>query len=275
LLDLDKATQPIGFIGIPTTGRTNGNKVELTGVMAGNLVSSSELQSVMVLDGYERDYYIDLSEVISIDTRANSISTDYGVTNFYAGYGDIDKRLSFLTYNLNEEGTFTWNPGFTQETQTYLGNQQSGVYGNLESSSTTYANFNYTDTFGSVKLFGQFGFGVTNADFDVSDTMLKSANAMYSTTWTLGAEKNGFGAFVSQPINIESAEMTFSVPTNRTVNGVVVNEDQTINFKSEREIDFTAYYKYNVNNISFKTYVEQRTGAIDGQGVGFDVAYKW
>jgi len=275
LLDLDAATRPVGFIGIPTTGRTDGNKAQLSGAMAGNLVSSKELQSVMVLDGYERDYYIDLSEVISIDTRANSISTEYGVTNFYAGYGDIDKRLSFLTYNINEEGTFTWNPGFTQETQTYLGNQQSGVYGNLESSSTTYANFNYADTFGSVKLFGQFGFGVTNADFDISDTMLKSANAMYSTTWTLGAEKNGFGAFVSQPINIESAEMTFSVPTNRTVNGAVVNEDQTINFKSEREIDFTAYYKYNVDNISFKTYVEQRTGAIDGQGVGFDVAYRW
>ena len=275
LLDLDAATRPVGFIGIPTTGRTDGNKAQLSGAMAGNLVSSKELQSVMVLDGYERDYYIDLSEVISIDTRANSISTEYGITNFYAGYGDIDKRLSFLTYNINEEGTFTWNPGFTQETQTYLGNQQSGVYGNLESSSTTYANFNYADTFGSVKLFGQFGFGVTNADFDISDTMLKSANAMYSTTWTLGAEKNGFGAFVSQPINIESAEMTFSVPTNRTVNGAVVNEDQTINFKSEREIDFTAYYKYNVDNISFKTYVEQRTGAIDGQGVGFDVAYRW
>ena len=69
--------------------------------------------------------------------------------------------------------------------------------------------------------------------------------------------------------------MTFSVPTNRTVDGAVVNEDQNINFKGEREIDFTAYYKYNVSNISFKTFVEQRTGAIDGTGVGFDVAYKW
>ena len=275
LLDLDKATQPIGFIGIPTTGRTNGNKVELTGAMAGSLASSSELQSIMVLDGYERDYYVDLSEVISIDTRATSIASSYGVTNFYGGYGDVDKRINFLTYSLNEEGTFTWNPGITQESYSYLGNEQSGVYGNLENSTTTYANFNYADTFGDVKLFGQFGFGVTNANFDTNNTMLKSANAMYSTTWSVGAEKNGFGAFVSQPINIESAEMTFSVPTSRTVDGKVVNEDQNINFKSEREIDFTAYYKYNVNNISFKTFVEQRTGAIDGTGVGFDVAYKW
>ena len=74
---------------------------------------------------------------------------------------------------------------------------------------------------------------------------------------------------------IESAEMTFSVPTSRTLDGNVVSEDKTINFNSEREIDFTAYYKYNVDNISFKTFIEQRTGFINGTGVGVNVAYKW
>jgi len=275
MLDLNAATMPNGFVGIPTTGRTDGNKAALSGVVAGNVSSNKELQSIMVLDGFERDYYIDLSQVVSIDTRASSVASNYGVTNFYAGYGDANKRINFLTYNLNDEGTITWNPGFTQETQTYLGNQQSGVYGNLESSTTTYANFNYADTYGTYKVFGQFGFGITNADFDTNDTMLKSANTMLSTTWSIGAEKNGFGAFVSQPVNIESAEMTFSVPTSRTLDGNVVSEDRTINFNSEREIDFTAYYKYNVDNISFKTFIEQRTGFINDTGVGVNVAYKW
>lgn len=275
MLDLDKATQPIGNLGIPTTGRTNGTKAELSGAIAGNLNNNAQLASVMILDGLERDYYIDLSEVVSIDTRTNSIAQTGGVANFYGNYGDADKRINFLVYPLNEEGTWTVNPGITQESQSYLGNQQTGVYGNLENSTTTYANFNYANTFGDTKVFGQFGFGVTNASFDTNNTMLESADQMYSTTWSVGAEKNGFGAFISQPINIESAKMTFNVPTGRTINGDVVNEKTTINFTSEREIDFTAYYKYNVNNISFKAHVEQRTGAIDDTGVGLNVAYKW
>lgn len=273
LLDLDKATQPVGATGIPTTGRTNGGVANLSGGISGNMGNVAELSNVMVLDSYERDYYVDLSNTIKTDTRTNSIAQNYGVTNFYGNYGDADKRVNMLSYQLTD--TWSVNPGVTYESQSYLGNTQSGVFGEIENSTTTYANFNYLKPIGEAKVYGSIGFGVTHAEFDKTNSMLESADTMYSTTWSVGTEYSGFGASISQPVNIESAEMTYNVPTARTLDGSVVTQSEKINFKTEREIDFTAYYKYNSNNVEFKSYVEKRTGAVDELGVGVEVGFKF
>jgi subtilisin family serine protease len=272
LLDLDAATQPQGATGIPTTGRTDGGITQLTGVVAGSTAGAEELASVMVLDGYERDYYVDLSNAVFVDTRTTSVASNTGIVNFFNGYGRTDQRLSTV-YQITD--TFSVQPGFTHEEGTYLGNTQSGVYGNLESSTTTYANFNYNKQIEDVTLFGQFGVGLTNANFDTTNTMLVNADNIISTTWTLGAEYEGFGTALSQPIMIESANMTYDVPTARTLDGAVITERKTVNFKGERELDFSVYYKYNVNNIEIKTYAEQRMGPIDEVNAGISAAFKF
>jgi hypothetical protein len=43
----------------------------------------------------------------------------------------------------------------------------------------------------------------------------------------------------------------------------------------KRNLDFTAYYKYNVNNVDFKAYVEQRTGGFTDTNAGVQVAWKF
>lgn len=273
LLDLDKATQPVGATGIPTTGRTSGGVASLSGGISGNMGNVAELSNVMVLDSFERDYYVDLSNTVKVDTRNNSIAQNYGPTNMFGNYGAADKRLNMLSYQLTD--TWSVNPGVTYEDGSYLGNSQSGVFGELKNSTTTYANFNYLKPIGEATVYGQVGVGITHATFDKANTMLDEAGTIYSSTWAVGAEYNGFGAAVSQPVNIESAKMTYNVPTARTLDGKVVTESETINLKSEREIDFTAYYKYNKNNVEFKTYVEKRTGAFDNIGAGVQVGIKF
>ena len=272
LLDLNAATQPQGTTGIPTTGRTDGGVTQLTGVVAGSTAGAEELASVMVLDGYERDYYVDLSKAVFVDTRTTNVAKSTGVVNFFDGYGRTDQRLSTV-YQISD--TVSVQPGFTYEEGTYLGNTQSGVYGNLESSTTTYANFNYNKQIQDLTVFGQFGVGLTNANFDTTNTMLVNADNILSTTWTFGAEYNGFGTALSQPIMIESANMTYDVPTARTLDGAVITERKTVNFKGERELDFSVYYKYNVNNVEIKTYAEQRMGPIDQVNAGISANFKF
>ena len=64
LLDLNKATQPIGSLGISVTGRT-GTAVPLSGSLniAGGVdaTASSMLQNVAVIDSFQRDFAVDLT----------------------------------------------------------------------------------------------------------------------------------------------------------------------------------------------------------------------
>ena len=56
---------------------------------------------------------------------------------------------------------------------------------------------NYSATYENVEVFGQFGLGYTKNKYGNDWSMLKDAGGVVSSTWTLGAEKNGFGAVVS------------------------------------------------------------------------------
>ena len=274
LMDLDKATQPVGATGIPTSGRTNGNVSQVAGYVSGSSGALSELSSVMVLDSFERDYYVDMSNVVKTDTRANNFTTNLSMTNNYVGYTDNTQHLEWFAYPITDK--LSVQPGFFTEDKSYLANTQTGAFGNLENSYTTYANLNYSTTYDNVEIFGQFGLGYTKNTYGNDWSMLKDASGVVSSTWTLGAEKNGFGAAVSQPITIEDAKMTYSVPTARTLNGEVINTDTTINMKTvQRNIDFTAYYKYNKDNVNFKVYAEKRTGGFEELNAGVSIGYKF
>lgn len=274
LLDMDTATQPVGATGIPTSGRTNGGVSTVTGYVSGSTGNMSKLANVMVLDSFERDYYVDLSNVIKTDTRANNFTNTLSMTNNYVGYTDNTQHLQLFDYPIG--ANWTIQPGFFAEKGSYLANSQKGALGNLENSYTTYTNLNYSATYEDVKVFGQFGVGYTKNTYSKEWSMLKDASGIVSSTWTLGAEKNGFGAVVSQPITIEDAKMTYSVPTSRTLNGDVINTDTKINMKTEqRNVDFTAYYKYNKDNVDFKVFAEKRTGGFDEFNAGVSVGWKF
>lgn len=278
LLDLDKATQPVGATGIPTSGRTNGNISTLSGYVSGSSGAMAELSSIMVLDSYERDFYVDGSTTYKVDTRANKFTNELAATNMFAGYSSYDQHLQLPHFALNDSAEHQWTiqPGFFNESSSFLGNSQTGMYGNLDNAYTTYANLNYSASYENVKVFGQFGFGWTKNSYDSDWSMLDKADDIYSTTWSAGVEQNGFGASVSQPITIESAKMTYNVPTSRTLDGNVNTTQTTVNMKTDkRNLDFTAYYKYNVNNVDFKAYVEQRTGGFTDTNAGVQVAWKF
>ena len=200
----------------------------------------------MVLDSFERDYYVDMSNVVKTDTRANNFTNTLSATNNYVGYTNNEHNINWFAYPINAN----WSVQLDfAEDKSYLLNTQTGAYGNPENSYTTYANLNYSATYENVQMFGQFGLGYTQNTYGNDWSMLKDAGGVVSSTWTLGAEKNGFGA-VSQPVTIEDAKRLIVCPTARTLNGEVINTDTTINMKTEqRNIDFTAYYKYNKDNV--------------------------
>ena len=64
LLDMDRATQPVGETGFPLGASVSEARVPMAGggAMAGiSATAGAALSGFMLLDGYERDFYVDLA----------------------------------------------------------------------------------------------------------------------------------------------------------------------------------------------------------------------
>jgi len=251
LLDMDKATRPVGATGIPTTGRTNGGVSNLVGGANVSGVSSSNIQaltSVMVLDSFERDFYIDLGDMTqSVDTRTVSVAEQMGAVNYYKSYMNANQHITFPKYVIDDNSNIEF--GFGASDGHYLGNSFSGTLGTTVDSSTIYANYNYNKG----GFYAQAGLGYSTVNFDTSNSLLSSNTAnVISSTATVGyevkpADGHKLGFNVSQPVTIEDAKLNYTIPTSRTLDGKVNFTNSTVNFKNDkREIDIGTYYTFNI-----------------------------
>ena len=263
LLDMDAATRPVGATGLPTTGRTNGGVSAVAGGANVQGVAASEIQaltSVMVLDSFERDFYIDLGDMAqSVDTRTASVAEQMGAVNYFAPYMTQDQQAS-VPFSINDNSNI--EVGFGKSDGHYLGNSFQGTLGTTEDSTTVYANYNYRNG----GFYAQAGVGFTSVNFDKTNSMLVDANNVVSSTATAGyelapREGHTLGFAVSQPVTVESAEFTYRVPTARTLDGQVVHEMRTVDFKSaDREIDLGTYYNFDITKTGFKQVDDITTG---------------
>jgi hypothetical protein len=151
-----------------------------------------------------------------------------------------------IPFNINENSNIEVGVGSSDDH--YLGNSFAGTLGTSKSSSTVYANYNYRNE----GFYAQAGLGITDVDFDTTNSMMASADRVISSTWTAGYEfqpkqDHTWGFAVSQPVTVESAKFDYRVPTARTLDGGVVTEMQTVDFRNtSREIDLGTYYNFNL-----------------------------
>lgn len=270
LLDLDKATQPVGATGIPTTGRTSGNISSLSslngGAATGNLSSDAFaiLKHVMVLDEFERDFYVDLTEGTTqkVDTRPGSFveGLTFG-TNDYDAYANLamtdnnvvtpymngwsytlranrdlksgfNYQLNYKTNDLLKDKKLTAQIGFgyTREDGKFLNNVQQGFVGVGQDHDTQYGTLklNY-DIDKKWAIHGTYQLGLTDVEASQDFSLITGYREMVSQSFNVGAkykatEKLTFGATYSQPLHIIHGKMDYSVPVARTLAGTVVNE---------------------------------------------------
>lgn len=268
LLDMDTATRPVGATGIPTSGRTNGGVSAVAGGANVAGVAASQMQaltSVMVLDSFERDFYIDLGDMTQdVDTRTASVAEQMGAVNYFAGYMNPDQHVA-VPFTVTENSNIEVGVGKSDDH--YLGNSFSGTLGTTVDSNTVYANYNYTNG----GFYAQAGVGYTDVNFDMTNSMMVNAENVISTTATAGyefapTEGHTLGFAVSQPVTVESAKFTYRVPTSRTLDGNVNTELQTVDFRnSDREIDLGTYYKFDITKTGFKQ-VDTVTNMLGIQG---------
>jgi hypothetical protein len=105
----------------------------------------------------------------------------------------------------------------------------------------------------------------------MNNSMMVDAENVISTTATAGyefapTEGHTLGFAVIQPVTVESAKFTYRVPTSRTLDGNVITELQTVDFRnSDREIDLGTYYKFDITKTGIKQ-VDTVTNMLGIQG---------
>ncbi|WP_420550635.1 S8 family peptidase [Litorivicinus lipolyticus] len=290
LLDLDEATSPQGTLSIPTSGRADGATTNDFGAigLSGGAQVSEVMSSLMVLDDYDRDFYVDASSMVTaVDTRTLSHTVahkDLINTNAYAGYA-TDAQLvggGNTLLGISDNGdeinlSYDFNNGlslgYMTETGTFLGNTADSDLMRINGATTGYLGYNFdTRVSERVSVFGGASAGFTTLDID-QQSMLKGADTVISNTANIGARFNTtageFGVVAALPVAIASGDAHFRTPSDIDASGNLVYQDSRSNLAgASREYNLGVFYNNDIGAATrISAYAEQRSNytGIDGK----------
>jgi len=261
LLDLDEATKPQGAVGLATSGRVDHPTVSLNNTYYATgtaLPSSLSNLNIMVLDEYDRNYYINIgSSFVVQDTRKYSdVKMLVDNKNTYlphqqmygsfaqGGQYDLAKNYNFGFYTgengngdyslnvgkdfyLNNKFKLRTSVGYMSEQDTWLGNSSDGVLAVGDNNDTTSANIGVAYQLGNNVLTLDYSKGKTDIS-TVDNSLIKSFSDVETESYRLAYEihkdtHTTFGWSFSLPSHITSGSMDLEVAES-------VNLDGTINY---------------------------------------------
>jgi len=231
LLDLDKATQPVGGLGISLTGRT-GATTSISGGLSINGVDDSvisSLSSVSAIDDFDRDFKVDLTSMIKQNDNLMPLQSDYKKGDSWSiMLSNLDvKSLDGFIIGLENKEHFLigYNKSITDTSLelnlNYSKNQAnpwvdiSGVWGDVDSTSTIDSNL----TWANDNFWIQGGLMATNTDLTAG--LVSDINNLYSVYTTAGWEKDNWRIYTGTKPKLIKGDIEFNLPSNVDENGIM------------------------------------------------------
>ena len=149
-----------------------------------------------------------------------------------------------LAWNPNAFSALTLEAGYLNEQQSLLGSQAKGAFGHL-SGETLFLGAGVNATAGRWQLAAQGEIGQVNPSLGHSQ-LIDAVSSLSTSAFRLQATRpfaNGsaLSFSLSQPLRVESGSVTFSLPTGRTQDGVVLHQALSAPLApSGRQLDLTA-----------------------------------
>lgn len=251
LLDMERATRPVGDSGVPTGDTVASEKLSLEGGAAladPGVAARAGLSGVMLLDGYDRDFYVDLGQgMVATDTRRASAASVGGLFDSYAGYFTDDSHMAFRL-PLADDVYMVNGAGY--EEGAFLGNRLDGLLGSVAGSTTAYGLVNLDRRVGARggRLFAQLGAAVTQIERADAPSLLVDTAPILSSTASLGGSLpvagGRAGIVISQPVQMTHAAMTYRLPVARRLDGGVSYASREIDLSpARRETDIGLFFR--------------------------------
>jgi len=261
VVDFDESTKPQGAVGIPTTGRVDGSTSSVSSTYvsgSGNVQAVLSNLQIMVLDDFDRDYYMNLGNSFTVQDNRKYSDVEMLVDNkntflphqqMYGSFAqggqyDLAKNYNFGFYTgnngggdyslnvgkdfyLNNKFKLKTSFGYMSEQDTWLGNTSEGVLAVGDNNDTTSANIGVAYQLGNNVLTLDYSKGST--DINTADgSLIKSFSDVETESYRLAYEihkdtHTTFGWSFSLPSHITSGTMDLEVAES-------VNLDGTINY---------------------------------------------
>lgn len=226
MMDLDKATQPVGATGIPTTGRTTSSvstaSISNTGGSGSALSAiknTGSLSQVMIVDEFARDFYVNLAQGIKVKDKrkVSEVGVQQSGTSYLpfqqslgvfdqGGEWAITDDLKFGFANTKDtKGDYTshvtkgWSIdkkiklrttlGTVGERNSWLGNESSGALAVGKNNTTYFSQIGFDYVEASEKWSIDLGRGYTSVN-TTENSLIKSVNNLQSQSVKLGYERS-------------------------------------------------------------------------------------
>ena len=250
LLDLDRATQPVGTLGISTTGRA-GTVQPITGIsIAGSTAQiQGKLSSVSAVDSMQRDFQVDLSGAVMqnqlirnpmgmMHTPGQSWSNKLiGVYNQqFPGFA-LGQTATNTSLSLSSESFGHTGPGRHQFTLSRSNFnpfiQYSGAWGSINDSTTF--EYDYLHKMGS-NLYTQAG--VMSTSTNSSPGLIQRVGNIYSIHAAVGYKQDRYNVYAGiQPWTI-AGDLHLRLPTYTDAQGTMHYENSRASLAGSRPISY-------------------------------------
>ena len=287
LLDMDRATQPVGSLGIPVTGRTPITVSTL--LSTSGSASTAKIASIMAFDDFQRDFYVPgkaLTATVASEFDVKQSVLAYSSRNNYSQYnnyndyrtsrsGDLEVSLYLnnndanntspmfeVSKNVNTDlGELKFTVGSFTEVGTWLGNSLGSS--TVSKSQTTYFGFGFDKKISeSVEMYGTVMNGITSTDD--SNALISKLHPVMSYSWTVGIEhalnkNSSIGMMLYQPVTVYDAQADGSIPVGLDSNFNTVNTNSVNLTANVQELRTGFYFKAaEKNNMNLMAFVENR-----------------
>ncbi len=311
LMDLEKATRPVGNVIVPV----KGGPAPISAIMVSSgSAGTGKVANLMVMDDFQRDFYVKSKYLTArasmpeIDIRQASMP--YLSRNSYSQFNNYTNYLSNKNGNL-EVGIYyndqypiigttptmvelslhknmqtvdvKFTAGSFTENGKWLGNSffsESPV-----ASTTAFAGIEMSKTVDDFNFYSSImhGFTKTNAQ----STLVSNLGTVMSYSWNLGVEKkinqtSSFGAMIYQPVTVHKAMADSYLPIGLDSNFNIVNSSRVDLAADTYEKRLGFYYKMvdpkqKSNIVAFVEHRQNFMGQEDVKNniVGLNLNYKF
>jgi len=278
LLDLDKATQPVGAIGIPTGGKTTSSTKTIsltnsggTGSALNSISKTGILANVMIVDEFSRDFYVNLQNGIIVKDKRKisdvTVQQDKATyLPFNQAFGTFEQKAetnilpdtkigfnsnlnsttnnkdysTYLQQDLKLSNSFNIRTtlGTLTEEQTWLANESSGALSVGKHNKTNFTQLGLDYIETNNKFSFDIGRGYTKVNTN-GDSLIKNFSTIQSQSYKLGYERS--------VTNIDKIGLTYSLPS------YITKGSTTLSIPHMTTVDGEIIYQDVKTNLKTKT----------------------
>jgi len=283
LLDLDKATRPIGNLGISLTGRT-GTTTPLSGTISVDGIESAVVSSVSAIDDFDRDFSVDLSSMVNNNTTSIEQLKHKRGQSWGIKYANIDTQ-EYNNFTIGTDNEDVYALGYTHNFDKYLdltitysnSNESpwinmSGVWGEVTGSNTLDINATWSN---DDAFWAQLG--IMSTKTNISNGLVTDVSDVTSAYVVAGTTYNNFDIYGGIKPKVINGSVNLNVPTSVDRNGIMHYNPSTRRLNSSITpfigVDRKFYLRENNDDVSLNTGVI--ADAKGNHSIGFAFEYKF